>query len=79
MSEQAIFDRIVKIIETGMSLKNMSISMDSDLIKDLGADSVDLVGSVMTIEDEFGIAIPDEDLEGIKTVGDVVRVVAKNL
>lgn len=79
MSEQAIFDRIVKIIETGMSLKNIAISMDSDLIKDLGADSVDLVGSVMTIEDEFGIAIPDEDLEGIKTVGDVVRVVAKNL
>ena len=79
MSEQAIFDRIVKIIETGMSLKNVTISMDSDLIKDLGADSVDLVGSVMTIEDEFGIAIPDEDLEGIKTVGDVVKVVAKNL
>ena len=79
MSEQAIFDRIVKIIETGMSLKNVVISMNSDLIKDLGADSVDLVGSVMTIEDEFGIAIPDEDLEGIKTVGDVVRVVAKNL
>ena len=79
MSEQAIFDRIVKIIQTGMSLKNVAISMDSDLIKDLGADSVDLVGSVMTIEDEFGIAIPDEDLEGIRTVGDVVRVVAKNL
>lgn len=79
MSEQAIFDRIVKIIETGMSLKNIAVSMDSDLIKDLGADSVDLVGSVMTIEDEFGIAIPDEDLEGIKTVGDVVRVVAKNI
>ena len=79
MSEQAIFDRIVKIIETGMSLKNVAISMDSDLIKDLGADSVDLVGSVMTIEDEFGIAIPDEDLEGIKTVGDVVKVVAKNM
>lgn len=79
MSEQAIFDRIVKIIQTGMSLKGINVTMDSDLIKDLGADSVDLVGSVMTIEDEFGIAIPDEDLEGIKTVGDVVRVVAKNL
>lgn len=79
MSEQAIFDRIVKIIQTGMSLKDITVTMDSDLIKDLGADSVDLVGSVMTIEDEFGIAIPDEDLEGIKTVGDVVRVVAKNL
>lgn len=79
MSEQAIFDKIVAIIATGMSLKGINVTMDSDLIKDLGADSVDLVGSVMTIEDEFGIAIPDEDLEGIKTVGDVVRVVAKNL
>lgn len=79
MSEQAIFDKIVAIIATQMSLKNISVSMNTDLIKDLGADSVDLVGSVMTIEDEFGIAIPDEDLEGIKTVGDVVKVVAKNL
>ena len=79
MSEQAIFDRIVKIIETGMSLKNVAISMASDLIKDLGADSVDLVGSVMTIEDEFGIAIPDEDLEGIKTVGDAIALVEKKV
>ena len=79
MSEQQIFAKIVELITKQMSLKNANITMESNLVKDLGADSVDLVGSVMTIEDVFGIAIPDEDLESIVTVGDVVKVVAKNL
>jgi len=79
MTEQQIFEKIANLIIKQMSLKNPSICLETRLVKDLGADSVDLVGSVMTIEDEFGIAIPDEDLEGIETVGDVVRVVAKNL
>lgn len=79
MTEQQIFEKIKDLIIMQMSLKNANINMDTQLIKDLGADSVDLVGSVMTIESEFGIAIPDEDLESIVTVGDVCRVVAKNM
>lgn len=79
MSEQQIFEKIKELIIKQMSLKNANIGMETRLVKDLGADSVDLVGSVMTIEDVFGISIPDEDLESIETVGDVVKVVAKNL
>ena len=79
MSEQQIFEKIKELIVKQMSLKNVNILMDTRLVKDLGADSVDLVGSVMTIEDVFGISIPDDELEGIETVGDVVKVVAKNL
>lgn len=79
MTEQQIFEKIKDLIIKQMSLKNPDISMDTQLVKDLGADSVDLVGSVMTIESVFGIEIPDEDLEKIVTVGDACRVVAKNL
>ncbi len=79
MSEQQIFEKIKELIVKQMSLKNVNILMDTRLVKDLGADSVDLVGSVMTIEDVFGISIPDDELEGIETVGDVVKVVATNL
>lgn len=79
MSEQQIFEKIKELIVKQMSLKNVNIFMDTRLVKDLGADSVDLVGSVMTIEDVFGISIPDDELEGIETVGDVVKVVATNL
>ena len=79
MSEQQIFEKIKELIVKQMSLKNVNILMDTRLVKDLGADSVDLVGSVMTIEDVFGISIPDAELEGIETVGDVVKVVATNL
>jgi len=79
MTEQQIFEKIKELIIKQMSLKNASITMATDLKKDLGADSVDLVGSVMTIEEVFQIAIPDEDLENIATVGDVCKVVAKNL
>lgn len=79
MTEQQIFEKIKDLIIKQMSLKNPDISMDTQLVKDLGADSVDLVGSVMTIESVFGIEIPDEDLEKIVTVGDACRAVAKNL
>lgn len=79
MSEQQIFEKIKELIIKQMSLKNVNIGMETRLVKDLGADSVDLVGSVMTIEDVFGISIPDEDLESIESVGDVVKVVARNL
>lgn len=79
MTEEAIFEKITTILTRQLSLKNANLSMNTALIADLGADSVDLVGAVMTFEDEFGIAIPDEDLEGIVTIGDAVKVVAKNL
>lgn len=79
MTEEAIFEKITSILTRQLSLKNVALTMNTALIADLGADSVDLVGAVMTFEDEFGIAIPDEDLEGIVTIGDAVKAVAKNL
>ena len=49
------------------------IKLTTDMVDDLGADSLDIVDLVMTLEDEFDIEIPDEDVEGVRTVGDLVK------
>ena len=77
-SEQEIFDRVVKVIvtkmaESGKPISADQIKMDSDFIKDLGADSLTVVELVMGVEDEFGLdEIPESEVETIRTVGDVV-------
>ncbi len=48
---------------------------DSEVIDDLGADSLDIVDLVMTLEEEFDTEIPDEDIENLKTVGDIVKYI----
>ena len=52
--------------------------MDSDILEDFEADSLDVVDMVMTLEDEFGVEVPDEQIENFHTVGDVVRYVEEN-
>ena len=61
-----VFDKIKEII------------MDTNLMKDLSADSLDAVEIIMAIEDEYGIEIPDEEAENIQTVQDLVRFVEEN-
>ena len=53
------------------------ISLNSRLIEDLGADSLDIVDLLMSIEDEFEVEIPDEDVENLVTVGDVAAELEK--
>ena len=55
-----------------------SIADDADIVKDLNADSIDLVEMVMTLEDEFGISIPDEKIGGMKTISDIVKFIDEN-
>ena len=52
--------------------------MDSNIADDLGADSLDIVDMLMSIEDEFEVEIPDEEIDNIKTVGDAVAYIEKN-
>jgi len=54
------------------------VKSESSFIEDLGADSLDIVELVMKMEEEFGIEIPDEEAEKIKTVNDVVQYIASN-
>ena len=73
-----VFDKVKKILCEQFEIDEDKITEDTSLIDDLGADSLDLVDLVMSFEDEFGVEMPDEDIEGIKTVGDVVKFIEEN-
>ena len=72
------FEKVRAILAEQLDLDIDSISMDSAIIDDLGADSLDIVDLVMTLEDEFDAEIPDEAIENMKTVGDVVHFLEEN-
>lgn len=64
--------KVREIIVEQLSVDDDRIKMEASFIDDLGADSLDIVELVMTMEEKFGIEIPDEDAEKLRTVGDVV-------
>ena len=73
-----IFEKLKDIIAEQLSVEADEVNMDSNIQDDLGADSLDVVDLIQTIEDEFDISIPDEAVEEIKTVGDIVNYIEKN-
>ncbi len=68
-----MLEKVKEIIASSLGIDESEITEDSSFSDDLGADSLDLFEMVMTMEDEYGIEIPTEDLEQMKTVGDVVN------
>jgi len=68
-----MFDKVREIIAEKLSINEDDITMDSSFLDDLNADSLDLVELMMALEDELDTEIPDEEAEGFKTVGDVVK------
>ncbi|WP_418453800.1 acyl carrier protein [Allofournierella sp.] len=72
------FERIRELLAEQLDIEEEKITMDSDILEDFEADSLDVVDMVMSLEDEFGVEVPDEAVEGLKTVGDVVRYIEEN-
>lgn len=71
-----MFERIKIIIAEQLDIDEVEkITMETTLMKDLEADSLDAVEIMMALEDEFDIVIPDEDAEEFKNIGDIVRYV----
>lgn len=80
MTMEEIFKTMQDLIAEQFAIDADEISMDSSFVDDLGADSVDLVELVMAMEEEFDIGeIDEEDLAGLKTVGDCVRYLSSKL
>lgn len=73
------FERIRQILCDQLDLEEDSITMESDIVEDLEADSLDVVDLVMTLEDEFGLEVPDDQVENFRTVGDIVRYIESNI
>jgi acyl carrier protein len=74
-----VFEKVRAILMEQLDLEAHEIVMDSSIVDDLGADSLDIVDLVMNLEDEFDAEIPDEAIENLRTVGDVVRFIEENL
>lgn len=70
-----VFETIRGIICDQLDLDEDSVTMESNLKDDLGADSLDLVDLVMSLEDEYEIEVPDSAVEDVKTIGDIVRYI----
>ena len=78
MTEQQIFDRIVTIIQERQG-EDFVVTENLSLKDDLDADSVDLMEFVLTIEDEFGIEISDEEINHLQSVADVLAIIKNRI
>ena len=78
MTEQQIFDRIVTIIQERPG-EDFVVTENLSLKDDLDADSVDLMEFVLTVEDEFGIEIGDEEIDNLQSVADVLAIIKNRI
>ena len=74
----ALFDEVKAVVVEQLNVNEGEVKPESKFVDDLGADSLDIVELIMAFEEEFGIEIPDEAAEKIKTVQDVVSYIEQN-
>ncbi len=68
-----MFEEVAKLLAEQLNIDVSKITEDSEIIKDLGADSLDVIELLMALEDNTGKTIPEEKVTNLKTVGDVVK------
>ncbi len=73
-----IFNKVKELIVDQLGAEEDAVTMEASIQDDLGADSLDIVDLIQSIEDEYDLSIPDEAVESIKTVGDIVSYIEKN-
>ena len=72
------FEKLKELIVEELGVEEDEVTKEASFSDDLGADSLDLFELVMSIEDTFGVKIPNEDLANIKTVNDAIEYIEKN-
>lgn len=73
-----VFEKVKAILAEQFDVEEDTITTETTIQDDLGADSLDVVDLLMSIEDEFEIEVPDDEIENIKTVGSLVDFIEKN-
>lgn len=71
-------DKVKELLSAQLNKSVDTIKSDSKIIEDLGADSLDMIEMLMTLEDEFGISVPDDKVETLKTVSDIADFIDNN-
>ena len=74
-----VLEKIKAILSSQFDVEEDSITADTNIADDLGADSLDVVDMLMSLEDEFDVEIPDEEIERIQTVGAVVSYIEEHM
>ena len=72
-----MFEKVRDMLAKQLNLKPEKITPQSDVVKDLGADSLDVVELLISLEDDYGISIPEDDIVHVKTVQDIVDMIEK--
>jgi len=75
----SVEEKVKEIIAEQLGLEKEDIQMDASFIDDLGADSLDIVEMIMTIEDEYDVEISDDDAEKISTVQDAINYIKEKM
>ena len=70
-----MFEKVRDMLAKQLNLKPEKITPQSDVVKDLGADSLDVVELLISLEDDYGISIPEDDIVNVKTVQDIVDMI----
>lgn len=70
-----VFEKVRELLVDQLDVEEDVTTMEANIQSDLGADSLDIVDLVMSLEEEFDCEIPDEEIENIKTVGDIVKYI----
>lgn len=74
-----VFEKVKAILSEQFDVEEDTITPETSIADDLGADSLDVVDLLMSIEDEFEFEVPDEEIDNIKTVGELVKYIEDNV
>ena len=74
-----VLEKVKMILSNQFDVEEDSITLETNIADDLGADSLDVVDMLMSLEDEFDVEIPDEEIEKIRTVGELVAYIEENM
>ncbi len=74
-----VFEKIKEILAAQLDANADEMTLETKIVEDLGADSLDVVEMLLSAEDEFDVEVPDDKIEGMKTIGDVVNYITANM
>ena len=74
-----VFEKLKEILSLQLDVDPESLTLETKILDDLGADSLDVVEMLMSVEDEFEVEIPEEKIEDLKTIGDVVDYIQDHM